>query len=200
MPQLDSDSFTYANGGLAAGSSGKWTQLSGYLDPTIASNTLANGAGVAAAVIASWSGSQINHYSQFAITTTGTGSGGTTVRSDAVSTLYTINVTTTGGDTIVYKVIAGVVTSLSAVTITWAIADVVYMEMQGDTIITKQNGTTRHNFTDSSIASGKPGVQMDANPASYDDWAAGGFVEIGIGRGNPVAEILRPFHFHTGRR
>lgn len=185
MPQLDSDSFTYSNGALASVSSGKWTKLSGAgTDFTVASNQIKGTAGFESAdVITSWAGSGSDHYSQLAVVTVAN-DGGPSIRSDATYTFYFLDVTTSAA-TNVYKVVGGSFTAINNTSITWANGDTAYLEMQGNTIISKQNGTTRHNFTDSSIASGKPGFWCDAASILFDDWAAGDF-----SAGGPTAAEL----------
>lgn len=195
MPQLDSDTFTYSNGNLATVSSAKWTKLSGFSDVTITSNQVVADNTARAAVITTWAGSATDHYSQ-AVASTATNEGGSTIRSDAASTFYHPLIT---ADSFMYveKVIAGTGTIISTTAMAaLANGDTVYIEIQGTTIKTKKNGTVVNNFTDASIASGKPGIGTDTLGLVMDNWAAGDFSVAATGIAN--GSHSRPFPFTPG--
>jgi hypothetical protein len=182
MPQLDSDTFTYSDGDLATVSAGKWTNLSGPTNLVqVASNAIGPSAGSAAVVITTWSGSTVDQYGQIVISTLGD-FGGITVRSNQTHTYYTFQFQNGAGTSEVYKVVLGTATMLSSTAITWSASDTAYIEIQGTTIITKQNGTNRHNFTDAAIASGSPGIDTYSNTTAWDNWAGGDFSVAGVGQ------------------
>lgn len=180
MPELDTDTFTYADGALDTVSGGKWTQLSGFNDILVASNALSGGAGDKVDVITSWSGSGTSHYSQCVQVAVDTFMPTVTVYSDAVSTFYLLE--TVGTPTWdVYKCVGGSFTSLNSVAQAQTNGDTVYMENQAGTIVTKRNGGAAvNNFADGAIASGKPGLFVGGGgSAVLDNWAAGDFAAAG---------------------
>jgi hypothetical protein len=179
MPQLDQDSFTYSDGALAGASGAKWTKLSGFTDVSVASNQVTGNGGNCVAVITTWSGSTTDQYSQITTATSAApaDNGGPTVRSNAVDTFYLCyGGFNAGSQYSAYKCVGGVYTSIGTAGGTPSSGDVVYIEMQGSTIVCKENGGTIITVSsESSIASGKPGIQTNAAAAKSDDWVAGDF-------------------------
>lgn len=185
MPQLDSDAFTYSNGNLATASAAKWTKLSGFSDCVVASNQLSgSGGGDAGDVITSWAGNAADQYSQLTLAASAD-SGSPTVRSDAASTFYMAE--RFAGVTI-WRVVGGSFTSIGTASVTWANGDVHYLDMQGTTLVCKQNGTVVATVLgENSIPSGKPGIWISGTAYVVDDWAAGDFAG---GGGPTVAQEL----------
>lgn len=175
MPQLDLDDFTYATGALATVSGGKWTPLSGFADCGVVSNhCVTNGGAVGASVLTTWPGSLTDQYSEVKIDSDpSAGGGGPTICSDAVGTFYVLEISP--GTTDVYKCVAGSFTSLASVAITWAQNDVARIGREAGLIVTRQNGVIRHSFSDTSIASGKPGIRVYSNGLAFDEYRAGDF-------------------------
>jgi hypothetical protein len=192
MPSVDTDAFTYSDGDLATVSAAKWTKQGpgGIVDCKIVSNQLTGASGNdSQAAITTWSGSATDHYSQATIKAVSSAdNSGPCVRGTGTSTssFYLLGVTT-NATTDVFKCVAGSYTSISNTSITWAANDTAYLEVQGTTIISKQNGTTRHNFTNNVIASGKPSWRFGGNGITFDDWDGGDFAS-GAG---PVGKSYR---------
>jgi hypothetical protein len=95
-------------------------------------------------------------------------------------TWYAVVVDTTN-DTEIGKRVSGTYTTLSTInTSSWAVNDVIYLEVQGNTITVKKNGITIMTVTDSAItAAGSPGFNFSsgggATGAIFDDWSGGDF-------------------------
>jgi hypothetical protein len=84
----------------------------------------------------------------------------------------------------IYKAVAGVYTRLgqNATGGVLAVNDVLYLEVQGTTLIYKRNGSTIFTVTDAAIASGRPGIILstDASGAPIlDSWEGGDFAAAG---------------------
>jgi hypothetical protein len=64
---------------------------------------------------------------------------------------------------------------------TISVSDVVSIEVSGTTIVCKINGVTKITQTDSSIASGKPGIYISGSggTTTFDDWAGADLVASG---------------------
>lgn len=190
MAQLDSDVFTYSNGNLATVSSAKWTKLSGFADLVVASNQV-RGANVdCIAVITTWPGSTTDQYAQMVLSTVSGDSGGPAIRCSAVDDGYIVS--HIGGTSFrVFKVVNGVFTNIGTGG-TPANGDLAYIELQGTTLILKQNGVTRITLpSESSIASGQPGAFSFDAIGLLDSWAAGDFAVSGLTQVYPFAMTQR---------
>jgi hypothetical protein len=172
MAQLDSDSFTYANGALAAASSAKWTKLSSFNDLQVISNAISGTDLDTFGVITSWPGSTTDQYAQAKATVLGGDGGGPTVRSDAVNNAYFAHV---GAVLEVFSCVAAVSTNIGSDGAA-AANDTIYLEAQGTQIVVKQNGVTRITVSNSALSSGKPGLYCFSSADVLDDWAAGDFI------------------------
>lgn len=196
MPQLDSDSFTYSNGGLAAVSGGKWTDLSiGGAIPVV-SNQLSGPTSECAAVITSWSGSTTLQYSE--IVWTSGSFGGPTIFSSATNTFYLLDITPGGCQ--IYKVVGGAFTSLGSGGIPTA-GHLYRLSMSvAGTLVATDNGSTIITVTgETSITSGKPGIRDWSTV--LDSWAAGDFSVAGSADGVAGSILMTsgPTLYRAGR-
>lgn len=178
MAQLDSDTFTYADGALATVSSGKWTHLSFGTALNVVSERVKNTAGnEGAAVISTWAGSTTEQWSQ--VTVRGSGAGadfhGPTVLSDVEGTFYFLDVRVGGAALHIYKVVGGSFTDLKSESVVLADGDTVRLEYESGVLTGKINGVTAITVANTDIASGKPGIRCWAQALALDNWAAGDF-------------------------
>jgi len=102
------------------------------------------------------------------------------VRSDAVSTFYMMNCRAGANPTALLKVIVGSFSIIgSTVAQTWAAADVAYLEVIGSTLIGKRNGNAFISVSgETSITTGKPGIETFGTTIRYDSWVAGEIVML----------------------
>ena len=175
MGQIATDDFTRADSGTLGAN---WTKLSGFSDLRITSNACKASVSSPDCVDAyTGSGSvSLDQYSQCTINNEN--DGGPTVRSDTNSTFYLLDTISTNYT--VYKCISGSFTQINQVSVTGVSGDTAYIEVQGTTIVTKQNGTTRNNFTDSAINGSSvggpyPGLHCSGSGLVEDLFAMGDF-------------------------
>lgn len=119
-------------------------------------------------------------YSQAVLVNTNN-DGGPTVRSNTTSTFYLLDTTSAPASWQVYKCITGTFTQINVTSVTEAANDVAYLEVQGTTLKSKQNGTVRNNFTDSAIDGTTvgglyPGLHASGTSIIYDTYECGDFV------------------------
>lgn len=84
--------------------------------------------------------------------------------------------------TIFSKVVNGTRTQLHSAAAAWANGDRIELEAEGTTIRVCKNGTAlggSFTQTDSSLATGKPGVCASGNVVTADDWEGGDIVAAG---------------------
>jgi hypothetical protein len=179
MPQqFDADTFTYANGNLATVSSGKWTMDTWFSTDLVVSGNAITGvaaSGLRAAVITSWAGSTTDQWAELKMASgSGSGSPGPAVRSNGAGTYYFIKCSI-GGTITLQRTVGNSSFALAIGTHNVAVGDVMRLEVQGTTLRTYVNGVLDITFTDSNIASGKPGVYGTTATIFGDDWAAGDF-------------------------
>jgi len=187
MGQLDSDTFPYAAGALETVSSGKWTRTSdsGFtgIDCDGAGSVTGHGNNDAVYIPTSWSGSTSDHYSEIKLGTL-QNDGGPCVRvtDGTTTTMYladldpatafpTTNYTIFMKNSATFTAVSGGSGSIN----TFTVGDVFRLEIQGTTLTLKQNGTVVKTCTDSTLATGKPGMHTDSTAIKYTDWAAGDF-------------------------
>jgi hypothetical protein len=173
------ETFTYSNGALSTASAGVWTKPSGFADMQVNTNAITAAGADAYNVITTWVGSTSNQYAQVVVTTPSTDGGGPVVKGDAVNNAY---VGHTGGSPAieeVYLVSGGGFTIKGNGGGTVIANDVFYIEVQSNVIIAKRNGTLSFSFSDSTIATGKPGVYGFDNAHRLDTWQGGDFSGCG---------------------
>lgn len=183
MGELATDSFTRADLGTLGAN---WTKLSGFSDLRITSNACKASVSSPDCVDA-YTGAGAVAVDQYAqCTYNAVPDGGPIVRANTVSTFYLVDASWIT-DTIVYKCITGTFTSINNVSFALPMpGDTVYLEVRGTTILSKQNGTTRHNFTDSAINGSTvggpyPGLHASGTSIVHDNFAMGNFAAAGGG-------------------
>jgi hypothetical protein len=149
------DNFDRANGGLGA----NWTSLTGPF--RIASNAAESGQGAGGQSRSIWTANNFANNQYAEITVANTVSGGSKIGplvrgQPGADSGYYASCDTGGAE--IFKVVAGTSTSLNWAGITMAIGDVIRLEVTGSTLVIKQNGVTRNTITDSTFASGYPGI------------------------------------------
>lgn len=193
MPQLDSDVFIYSNGNLATVSGGKWTKLSGFADLVVTSNQLqgAGGGNDKVGCITAFSGSATNHYSQITVGTNAAFAG-PTVHSNTGNIFYLFELNINGTQCQI-TLCNGGYSALSTFTAQVVGGDVAYLEWVSGVLTAKINGVTKGSVSDSSIASGKPGIRIFDSGSSIivNAWAAGDFSAGGSGK---------PTHYYQQQR
>ena len=180
MGQLATDTFTRADSGTLGAN---WTTLAQWSNLGITSNQCKAsvstpdcvGAYTGAGAIA------LNMYAQCLLATVAL-DGGPCVRMNPTSNdLYLLDTGPTTCD--IYKHVAGTWVLLSTVSTTWASNDVAYLEVQGTTIVSKQNGTLRNSLTDTAIDGstvGGPYAGLYGGGATivFDTFEVGNFVSL----------------------
>lgn len=186
MSTLASDNFNRANGGLGS----SWTTVTGNGAPQINTsqvNTVAVGNDSYAYYNGvSWPADQ---WSQCALKTVTGASGkaaGPIVRAvPGANTFYLFHAEGVIGSSTVLEIrkcIAGAYTTIATTgaTSTVATGDVLYLEVQGTTLVARKNGTFVLSVTDSSIGTGNAGIGVFSDTgavtdAALDDWSGGDF-------------------------
>lgn len=124
-----------------------------------------------------------DQYSKADLTVTATVGGdqgvGLTVRGTTAATTYYRAVAdhAASGNVSIAKMVAGVHTTLVSGTFSWTDGATWELRVQGTTLTFLCNGVTVLTTTDSSIASGTPGIALSSNvtSASIDNWEGGDF-------------------------
>ena len=129
-----------------------------YLAPTsgipgtlrLVSNQVAN----TTAATDSWAYHNVTYpddqWAEMTIAATGGIDFGPIVRETSTGSGYEVTPTGGGGQITIQKVVNGAFSLLTGVVAAYANGDVIYVEIKGNTLIVKQNGTTIITFTDSS--------------------------------------------------
>lgn len=190
MAALATDSFNRANANPIGAN---WTTVTSQGAFQIVSNaaTVASLAADSASLHSgiSWTGVN-DQYAQANITQVGGGGGlgtgfGLVVRGDAATaTMYRLVVGTGSNNIELAKLITGAYTLIWDRTATFNSGDLIRLEAQGTTLRVFINGVqVGANTTDSSIASGSPGMgySASATSGSMDNWEAGDFTSASPG-------------------
>lgn len=190
---LATDNFNRAD---ANPISGNWTTFSGETAFQITTNTARPSNSLSDAgsyeSSATWPNDQYSQAKATAPTSFNDGSGiGVRVRmSTSARTAYD-SIVDSSGHAFHDKFVAGTFTQIWTRAITYSAGAVIYLEVQGTTLVTKYNGAAvGASNTDSSIASGKAGLRHSSNTNSntlLDDWEGGDF---GGGGGSPTPRPL----------
>lgn len=178
MTQLATDDFNRANSGTLGAN---WTNV-GQFDLAIVSNAChGNASGDSANSYTGVGAVNVDQWAQ-CTTVNAQNDGGPTVRGTAVSnTTFYLSDTQNLGTIDIYKCISGAFTLISSISGTWAAGDIAYIEVRGSQIIAKQNGVTRHNFSNTAIdgttvGGHYPGLFIAlANGLILDNFAMGDF-------------------------
>lgn len=182
MTVLATDTFNRAND-ASIGTGASWARSDGDNIPIISNQAGKASGGTGYALFyntaATWPN---NHWSQLTIKilANATDEGmGPSVRMQATGgagNAYFVQASTT--ETRLYKKIAGAFTQLGSDAAACAVNDVLYIEVQGTTIVVKINGTTVITVTDASISSGNAGIWSSEGGTAadaIDDWSGGDF-------------------------
>lgn len=171
MPQLDTDAFAYSDGGLAAVSGGKWTDLSGSA-PQVVSQQLVGNADERAAEITTWAGSTTLQYSEM-VWVSGSFSGPTIFSNGAAYTFYFLDLR--AASSFLVRVVAGVFSAISGDGGASTSGHVFRISMAvALTLKAFDNGVEFLSVgPEGAITSGVPGFR-NWN-CTLDDWAVGDF-------------------------
>lgn len=208
MAQIVSDNFTRADAAtLGANWTGNYFSGTPSADLAIVSNRASSPATATDAADyysgAGWTGGN-DQYAEVTVQTKPTASDcGPTVRgSTSVQSFYTCDIN--NGDTValgstmtveVYAVVATVFTLVgSTVNMVVSAGDVIRVEAQGTTIRGLVNGVQKVSGTNSSLSSGKVGIQCWQGVSNFSLFAAGDF-SVGT---QFVPSITRPFPYAPG--
>lgn len=185
MTALATDSFTRANAGTLGAS---WTEQAGSGGYKIVSNaaTPVSLTGADAWTFNNTVAWPNNQYSQANITVTGTSGSqageGVAVRaaSGAVTGYRIVIDHAASGNFDLEKQNAGSLTTIANTTQAFTDGDLLYLEVQGTSLVVKINGATiaALSSTDASIASGNAGITFSTSEtaASLDNWEGGNFI------------------------
>jgi hypothetical protein len=202
-----SDNFNRADGAVGA----NWTQLYGFWGNMLVDTNQYRGAAGSDANMsaAAWAGSGSfanDQYSSAILTDDGGGfgnAGGVIARAstdtDANRDYYFFRWSPNTGTTELGKIVNGTETILvTSTTPTWAEGDRIEIECEGTTIRGMKNGVTvsagaTFSTTDSSLASGKPGIcgAQSANTPKFDDWEGGDITGAGGGSIAAISDYYR---------
>ena len=198
MTQLASDNFTRANGALGA----NWGSLTGVGAPDIESNQArmpaSTGFGGALTEVGTWT-SITGQYSEItvgsvvcSVTDEGVGA---IIRAPFSGNLNGYISQSNAVETRLYKVVNGTFTQLGSNGPAVTTGDVIRITGSGTTISVAKNGTTIISVTDSSVASGTPGIwTTDAGGrGSISLWAAGDLTA-----GTPIAVLASSYNQQYG--
>lgn len=176
------DVFTAANGTALTTYSASWSLNAGNF--SIQTNALAaNGAAATTETAARWNADAFpaDQYAQgvlSALSATVNANIGIGVRiaTDNSANYYGLYYDDDTGDTLIFKVVAGVWTQLGAAfTAVRAVNDILRLEVSGTTLTYKLNGTSQGTRTDSSLSSGSAGVVGRGLTTAHriDTWEGG---------------------------
>jgi len=164
------DNFNRAGPGLGS----NWTTMTGTTAPTITSNAVLSNTTTHQAAI--WNATTFanDQFSEITLGVSGQFSSNMVVRGTASGNGYAC-VMTGGGSSGIFKITAGVLSSLvQPGGGTNTIGDVLRCEVAGTTITFKQNGAVFTSVSDSSYASGSPGIGLNfTTSAILDNWSGG---------------------------
>jgi hypothetical protein len=181
------DNFNRANGGLGS----NWTAATG--GPFLISANVVPAPG--GTVVANWNANTFaaDQFSEVTMPVVGTAFGGPAVRISGSNNWYSCLESTSGNLMTIQKNVNGSLTSLVNTGITPANGDLVRAEVAGTTITCRQNGAVINSTSDSSLASGSPGMDVQSTAATFDNWSGGNL--------HPIAQLdteqdwTQPQHF-----
>lgn len=183
-----SDNFNRANGALGA----NWTTTAGTF--AISSNTALVTAVTGAAALTAYTGTTFasNQYAQATYLAGGSWGGAIGVRlSNSAATGY-ILYGIAGSSSAIAKVVAGTVTNIATGGPGFSTSDILRLEVTGTSITASQNGAVILTATDSSIASGYPGLgAIDFTGGVMDNFKGGDLTWVG--KINNIQYIPNPF-------
>jgi len=148
MTTIATDAFTRANSGTLGAN---WATPGGLNALQIVSNACQGTSGSSGGAYTGAGAMALDHWAQ--CTYNATDDGGPTVRmaSTGSGDFYFVDAWS-GTSVALSKLVAGTWTIVSSVTFATPVSgDTIYLEAQGTTLQTRQNGTLRHNLTDSAI-------------------------------------------------
>lgn len=205
MATIVSDDFNRAdNASLGA----NWTTISGTVALRILTNqcssVLTGGVQTGVFTGAGWTGGQ-DHWAECKVITKAASSdGGPACRmSTTAQTFFLCDINT--ADTValgssmtidVFRVLAGVFTSIAQATLVISSGDVLRCEAQGTTIRGLVNGVQKVSGTNADAMTGKPGLEWWDQVAICDDFAAGDFASGTVAFA--PRRLSRPFPFRPG--
>jgi hypothetical protein len=173
MASLASDNFNRSNSSLTT----PWiNSAGGFGSLAINTNVVGTNSGANADSEAVYDGGITwpnDQYAEVVITTLGGADGGPCIRAGSGDGYFCTAFT---GSTIeLFRIsgFAGIATYNGG---GYSLNDVIRIEAQGTTIRVKQNGVTRITVTDSSVASGKPGIHLFDGTMRVDTFDAGDFL------------------------
>lgn len=200
MPTIVTDDFNRAdNAALGA----NWTTISGTVALRILTNQCSSvpTGGVQTGVFtgAGWTGGQ-DHWSQVTvITKNSTSDGGPACRmSTSAQTFFLCDINTADTAALgasmtidVFRVLAGVFTSIAQATLVINSGDILRCEAEGTTIRGFVNGVQKVSGTNADAMTGKPGIEWWDQVAICDDFAAGDFAAAAA----PIPPRQLPYRF-----
>lgn len=201
MSILASDNFNRANETPLSGG-GNWTTQAGNNPFNLSSNVAVPSSVASDDVSVYTAGTWPNdHYSQADLTVTSTGGGdqgiGLVVRASAAAVTHYRGIAdhASSGNIWISKLVAGVYTNLSSSTSSWTNGATWELDVQGTTLTFKRAGTTILSTTNSSIASGNPGIILSSlvTSASLDNWQGGDFSSGTVITPGTASLSLTPF-------
>lgn len=190
MTTLYSDTFTYSNGALTTVGSPNWSTMTSETSWNVTTNALVRTAFnsdncnyVSTTAVASFPDDQWAQLDSVTPNVSGNGGEGVGIAlrcSTSQRTYYRLDVSSTFVNLQRFNngTWTGVIASAG---LTWTNGDTLYAEIQGTSIIVKQNGTTRLTTTDATFASGRAGCfhssdTSSSGSATVDTFSAGDFL------------------------
>ena len=170
-----SDNFNRADESPLSGG-GNWATVTGFNNFRIVSNqvtqvtepsdTAARYSGV------TWPDDQ---WSQVTIADATLQNGGPAVRMNTSGTASSYVFVVVASEYRIYRISSGSATSIASAAGTFANGDVLYLEIQGTTLIAKKNGVQVLTVTDATHSAGGAGIH-GFSVSALDDWSAGDFL------------------------